>query len=99
MKKIFQLNSPKAKPQRQLDSVRHEIKKYFARERRKKLPEGFEVWNFDCKFGNTAKDAAVLLESEIKESINKFISEKKISFYIEIIARAANKPEKKAKTK
>ena len=42
MKKTFPLTQPKLHPDRVLDAVKHEIRKYLKRERRKPLPEGVE---------------------------------------------------------
>ena len=39
MKKTFNLTSPNKEPERQVDSVVHEIRKYIKRERKKPLPE------------------------------------------------------------
>ena len=96
MKKVFNINATNNKPGNQLDSIRHEIKKYFARERRKKLPTGFDTWVFDCKFGNSAKDATVIKESDIKERISEYASEGKKMFYLEIMAKPSNKPSNKS---
>ena len=53
MKKKFSLKHPKIKPARRVEAVKHEIRKYLKRERRKELPEGVDFWDFDCKFGLT----------------------------------------------
>ena len=53
MKKTFPLTQPKLHPDRVLDAVKHEIRKYLKRERRKPLPEGVELLDFDCRFGLT----------------------------------------------
>lgn len=94
MKKTFQLISEKKTPERQLDAIRHEIKKYLARQRKKKVPEGFETWNFDCAIGPTPEAKTVIQVQEISQHIDRLVADDHTAFYLEIIARAANKPQK-----
>jgi len=95
MKKTFILNVPNKTPERQLDSIRSEIKKYLARERRKPIPENVDFWDFDCKIGETAQNASVIKEVEIKAMINQIAAEKKESFYLEITAKPGHKAARK----
>ena len=88
MKKTFELTHPKIKLERRVDAVKHEVKKYLKRERKKTLPEDTDFWDFDCKFGNTESDAKVIHLSEINKLIDQTQQEKLTSFYIEIIAKA-----------
>lgn len=97
MKKVFQLTSEKKTPERQLDAIRHEIKKYMARQRKKAVPEGFETWNFDCAIGATPEQTTVIQAHEIAQHIDRLVVDSQTSFYLEIIARAAHKPQKKQK--
>ena len=92
MKKTFELTHPKIKIERRVDAVKHEVKKYLKRERKKTLPEGTDFWDFDCKFGNTENEAKVIQLSEINKLIDQTQKESLTSFYIEIMARAAVKP-------
>ena len=39
MKKVFKLQVENRNPERQLEAVKNEIRKYMKRERKKKLPE------------------------------------------------------------
>ena len=89
MKKTFELTHPKIKLERRVDSVKHEVKKYLKRERNKKLPEDFDFWDFDCKFGNTQSEAKVIHLSEINKLIDQTQKEELTSFYIEVIAKPA----------
>jgi hypothetical protein len=95
MKKEFKLTDPKKAPARQVDAVKHEINKYIARERKKKVTEGVDYWDFDCKFGKDQTTAAVIHVSEINKSIDKEVLDESESIYIEIVA----KPGHRAKTK
>ena len=89
MKKTFELTHPKIKLERRVDAVKHEVKKYLKRERKKSLPEDTDFWDFDCKFGHTESEAKVIHLSEINKLIDETQKEKLTSFYIEIIAKAA----------
>lgn len=97
MKKIFQLKSEKKTPERQLDAIRHEIKKYIFRQRKKKAPDDFDTWDFDCAIGATPDQKTVIPVHEITQHIDRLVAESHTSFYLEIIARAANKPQKSIK--
>ena len=57
MKKTFQLHIEGKNPNRVLEAVKHELRKYVKRERRRDLPEGADFWDFDCKFGPTPEAA------------------------------------------
>jgi len=87
MKKAFKLTDTKLAPARQVEAVKHEINKYIARERRKKLPEGVDFWDFDCKFGIDVDSAKTIHISEINKSIDAVVSEDATAFYLEILAK------------
>ncbi len=87
MKKTFLFTAPNKQPERQCDSVKYEIRKYIARERRKKLPEGVDYWDFDCRIGASAESAEVIHVAEINKRIDILFNEKQPSFYVEILAK------------
>lgn len=87
MKKEFKLTDEKKAPARQVDAVKHEISKYIARERRKKLTEGVDFWDFDCKFGQSPATAEVIHVSEINKSIDLSVSQNAESFYLEVLSK------------
>ena len=98
MKKSFHLTATNKKPERQVDFVKHEIKKYIGRERRKTLPDDVQFWDFDCRMGDDASTAPVIHVSEINKKFDALVLEKKETFYMEILAkpgyRASRKPSK-----
>ncbi|MDQ6980785.1 MAG: DUF6172 family protein [Ghiorsea sp.] len=94
MKKTFKLTHPKTKYARLVDAVRSDIKRYIKRERKKVLPEGFDTWDFDCKFGATLEEAKVLDVTELSKAINEAEMQGLESFYIEILAQAGHRPPK-----
>ncbi len=94
MKKEFKLTDPKKAPARQVDSVKHEISKYIARERRKPVQKGADFWDFDCKIGRDIDSAMVIHLAEINKSIDKIVNENSEHFYIEILAKPGHRTKK-----
>ncbi|ART79414.1 DUF6172 family protein [Oceanisphaera avium] len=88
MKKIFTLAHPKLPLPRRVDAIKHEIKKYFKRERNKTLPPGMNYWAFDCRFGITAEQATPVFPSEINKRIDEVVAQELTEFYLEILAKA-----------
>ena len=95
MKKTFKLTHEKIKIPRLVDAIKHEVKKYIKRERRRALPESADFWDFDCRFGADEASSKVIHLSEINKSISWAESEQLKSFYLEILAKPCtrNKPE------
>lgn len=94
MKKEFKLTDPKKAPARQVDSVKHEISKYIARERRKPVEKGVDFWDFDCRIGKDKNSSLIIHVAEINKSIDKIVSESSEQFYIEIIAKPGHRTKK-----
>lgn len=87
MKKTFELTHPKIKLARRVDAVKHEIKKYLKRERKKNLPAGADYWDFDCLFGNTEAEAEPVALADINKRIDQTQVDGLTSFYVEILAK------------
>lgn len=87
MRKTFQLQVEGKNPDRVLDAVKHEIRKYIKRERRRDLPEGADFWDFDCRFGRTKEVAEVAHLSALTGLINEVAAEGGPQFHVEIIAK------------
>ncbi|HXH31890.1 MAG TPA: DUF6172 family protein [Bacteriovoracaceae bacterium] len=94
MVKDFKLTDPRKAPARQVDSVKFEISKYLARERRKTPKEGANHWDFDCKLGKEKDSAVEIHVAEINKGIDKLVSEGSEKFYIEIFAKPGYKAKK-----
>lgn len=88
MKKTFQLKVDNKNIDRQVDSIKNEVRKYIKREKSKKLPENFNFWKFDCKFGKTENEAQEIDFVDIIKSIDFAAKENYDSFYLEILAKA-----------
>lgn len=86
MKKTFKLNIEGKHPDRLLEAIKHEVRKYVKRERRKTLPKDVDFWAFDCKFGETQETAEVIRLGQITHKMDEVKAAGGESFYVEIIA-------------
>ena len=87
MKKNFPLQIEGKNPERILEAVKHEIRKYFKRERNRALPKDVDVWDFDCKVGLTVESAEVVKVSAVVESLGTLAEEGAASVYVEILSK------------
>ncbi len=91
MKKNFKLQLENKQPDRVIDSVKNELRKYLKRERKKKLPEDAVFWDFECRFGKDESSAKNLTANEIITSLDMARQENWEACYIEIMAKASFK--------
>jgi hypothetical protein len=91
MRKTFQLQVEGKHPDRLLEAIKHEIRKYIKRERRRVLPEGADFWDFDCRFGAAQESAEVVHLSAITGLIDGVVKEGGKQFYVEILAKAGKR--------
>ncbi len=96
MKKTFTLTHEKIKPARLAESARRDVHRYLKRQRKRELPEGNNLWEFDCKFGLTEEAAEGINEVELLKAMVAAEAKGVESFYVEILARAGNRPPRKA---
>lgn len=87
MKKTFPLTAEGKHPDRLLEAIKHEVRKYFKRERRRALPEGADFWDFDCRFGATQDTAMPAQESGLSKLMDATKQSGGAQFYIEILAK------------
>ena len=87
MRKTFKLNIEGKNRDRLLDAVKHEIRKYISRERRRELPAGVDYWDFDCKFGLTPETAEVAHLATLTRLIDAVARDGGEQFYVEILAK------------
>lgn len=99
MKKTFKLNPENPQPNREVESIKKEVKKYLNRERKKALPKGAHFWDFDCKFGIDEATSEEIHVSEIDNAIDKAKADELESFYLEILATPAARTKKPAALK
>ncbi len=91
MRKTYPLRAEGKHPDRVLDAVKNDIRKYLKRERRRALPEGTDFWDFDCKFGLTSESATVAHLATVIPQLDAAAREGAESVYVEILARAAKR--------
>lgn len=96
MKKTFQLNQENKKPERVVESIKKESKKYIARERRKELPEGFDFWDFDCKIGANEDVAEPIHLSEINKKVSEISATETETLYLEILVKKVKREKSKS---
>lgn len=94
MKKTYKLTHAKIKLPRLIDAAKHDAKKYLKRERNKKLPEGADYLDFNCKYGATENEAVKIHVSEINKNIDKAEKNNLESFYLEILATPGHRAKK-----
>ena len=87
MRKTFALRPEGKHPDRVLEAVKHEIRKYLKRERRRALPEGVDYWDFDCKVGPDAAQAAVVHVAELIGAVDALAKAANPQAYVEILAK------------
>ncbi len=92
MKKTFPLHLPDKNPERVLESVKNEVRKYVRREQGKKLPEGFNRRIFACKVGPDAAAAVERPLSEVVPSIDTTAKSGSAQVYVEIVATPVHRP-------
>ena len=94
MKKTFQMTHPKIKVPRLVEAIKHEVKQYIQRERRKTLPPGVDFWDFDCRFGADEASAEVIHLSAINKSISEAEAKQLPSFYLEVLVKPGHRSKK-----
>ena len=95
MKKTFPLEVSGKKRPRVVEAIKHELRKYVKRERRKALPEGMDYWDFDCRIGPSQEAAENVHIKTINPTIDRVSESQTNSMYVEILARAAKRAPKK----
>lgn len=85
MKKTFKLTALNKHTNRVVEGIKHEVRKYIKREKRKTLPEGVDFWKFECKFGKNNEEPQSIEFLDITKSIDTAHSLNCDSLYLEII--------------
>ena len=87
MRKIFPLSQEGRHPDRVLDAVKHEIRKYLKRERRRVLPEGVDYLDFDCRIGATKETAEVVHLATLIGQLDALARDGAAQVYVEVLAK------------
>lgn len=91
MRKTFPLAIEGKNRDRVLDAVKHEIRKYVKRERRRDLPAGTDYWDFDCRFGPDSANAQPAHLASLIGLVDAAAADNAAQVYVEILARPANR--------
>jgi hypothetical protein len=94
MKKNFSLHAPRKADARVLDSIKHEVRKYVKRDRKKPLPEGAAEWKFECRVGSDQSTAETVPLKEISSALDRVAAGGVDSVYIEILSVPAARRER-----
>ena len=91
MRKTFPLTQPGKADARVLDAVKHDIRKYVKRERRKTPVPDFDTWDFDCKVGADPTTAESKDLGDVSAAIDAVAGTGAKSVYVEILAKPARR--------
>jgi hypothetical protein len=89
MRKTFTLRAEGKHPERVLEAVKHEIRKYIRRERRRELPEGADFWDFDCRVGADKNSAAVIAAADLNPQLDTLAQAGAEQCYVELLVKPA----------
>lgn len=92
MRKTYSFQAEGRHPDRVLEAVKHDIRKYLKRERRRDLPEGADFWDFDCRIGADKDSAEGVLLSALIARVDAIAKGGATEAYVEVLARAAQRP-------
>lgn len=87
MKKTYSLRTEGKHPDRVLDAVKHDIRKYFKRERSRPVPVDADYWDFDCKVGTSADTAQEVRVSAVIAAVDAAAKSGASSVYVEILSK------------
>jgi len=87
MKKNYPLHVQGKHPDRVLEAVKHDIRKYFKRERSRPVPAKVDFWDFDCKVGVTADAAETVRVGAVIEAVDAAAKAGAASVYVEIMSK------------
>lgn len=91
MKKTFPLHAPGKAAPRVVESIKHDVRKYVKRERAKTLPEGFDLWEFNCKVGAAATTAEAKTLNDVAAAIDAVAMAGGTEVYVEVLAVAGHR--------
>ena len=87
MKKTYPLRPEGKNPDRVLDAVKHDIRKYFKRERSRPVPVGADFWDFDCQVGASADSAEAVRVGAVIEAVDAIAKSGAQAVYVQILSK------------
>ena len=89
MKKTFALRPEGKNPDRVLDAIKNELRKYMKRERRRDLPVGSDFWDFDSKLGVDQASAESVHPNALTAQLDALAKGGAEQAYVELLAKPA----------
>jgi hypothetical protein len=87
MKKTYPLRLEGKHPDRVLDAVKHDIRKYFKRERSRPVPVGADFWDFDCQVGTSGDSAQEVRVGAVIEAVDAVARSGAAAVYVAILSK------------
>jgi hypothetical protein len=88
MKKTFPLKASGQADDRVVESIKHEVRKYVKRERRKPVTTGVDFWDFNCRVGHDQLPPGETHISAVTDAIDAAAKTEGVtSVYVEILAK------------
>ena len=91
---MFPMEVEGLKAARVVEKIKHEVRKYVKRERKKTLPEGVDFCDFACRLGKEEESAEPLHLAELTKGIDRASEEEWPAVFIEIVAKAGYRTKK-----
>lgn len=91
MKKTFPLQHPAKADARVRDAIKHDVRKYVVRERRKPLPAEADHWIVACRVGADEASAQPQELKAVSSAIDAVAATGATAVFVEIVARAARR--------
>ena len=91
MKKTFPLQQPGKADARVRDAIKHDVRKYVIRERRKPLPDETDTWVIACRVGADDASASRQELKAVSSAIDAVAATGATAVFIEIMARAGRR--------
>lgn len=87
MRKTYPLVIDGKHPDRVLDAVKHDVRKYLKRERRRPLAQGVDFLDFDCRVGTNPETARISHPGQVIADIDQVAKEGALAVYVELLAK------------
>jgi hypothetical protein len=91
LKKTFKLQESGKHPDRTMDTIKHQLRKYLKREKKKKFQSTNSFWDFECRFGQDIESSKEVTFNDIIKLLDVAKEEQWKVCYIEIVAVAREK--------
>ena len=91
MKKTFALRPEGKHPDRVLDALKNELRKYVKRERRRDLPAGADFWDFDAKLGVDETCAETVHANALIGQLDALAQTGASQVYVELLVKPATR--------